>query len=314
MSDATTLAYHLRPNKAIERDIFLDLLGTLSPVLPLTDYRYVGFGGPFLEDFRLVHKRIGLRSLVCVERDGDTHARQKFNRASNHIECKFGDFDELLPELALEETPSIVWLDYSDGQNSVGKIQSFVDLVTRCCERSIIKLTLGAEVPRENDASAASRLERAKAKLGVFCPADIAVADMTRARFGRVLLRAIEIALSRNRVPKGLQFLGASSFLYADGAPMLTVTGVLVRADGEEDFLKETRLASWEHFNPRWTEPSIIEVPVLSLVEQRAIGLDSRDCATVMGFSMPEGKLGTDTIENYRRYARLYPHFARVEG
>ena len=53
MSAGSSLPYRLRPNKAVDRELFLSLLMRLAPALSLEKYHYVGLGGPFLEDFRL---------------------------------------------------------------------------------------------------------------------------------------------------------------------------------------------------------------------------------------------------------------------
>ncbi len=309
---ATTIPYHLRPNKTIEREIFLDLLGTLSPVFPLVDYQYVGFGGPFLEDFRLINKRVGLKSLSCIERDEDTHARQKFNCTSPNISFHLGKLEDVLPVLSLDQGPSIVWLDYSDSRNLVGKMQSFVDLLSRCTENSIIKLTLVADLPGRDD-SVAGRLQRVKNKLGEFWPPETKARDLTQGGYGEVLLRALRLAFSLNRIPGQLSFMGACSFVYSDQTPMLTVTGVLVSDGGEGHVLESTKLGDWEHFNNDWTKPAIIDVPVLSLLEQKEVGLQGAGATKIMGFDFPPGRFGGDSLKNYRRYARLYPHFAKVE-
>lgn len=310
---AATIAYHLRPNKAIERDVFLDLLTSLKPVIPLAEYRYVGFGGPFLEDFRLIRKRIGIGSLVCVEADPETHLRQKFNSALPELRCLEGTFSEVASDVGLEEQKTVVWLDYSDAKDIRGKIQSFVDLATTCQEESIIKLTLGAEVPRVDSTSSSSRLERARNKLGEIFPEDAGETDVVGpVQFSSVLLRALDIALSKNRRTTGLSFHGLSSFVYADGAPMVTVTGVLLSGDGHDSFFGRTQLTTWEHYNSDWTRPRAIQVPVLSLVEQRELA-QGADPRAALPFALPEGRLGLDSLESYVEFSRLYPHFARVD-
>ncbi|WP_407928292.1 O-methyltransferase, partial [Collimonas silvisoli] len=47
--------YHLRQNKAVDRQLFVDLLTKLNRYKAIGDYSYVSFGGPYLEDFKLVH-------------------------------------------------------------------------------------------------------------------------------------------------------------------------------------------------------------------------------------------------------------------
>ena len=70
MSAGSSLPYRLRPNKAVDRELFLSLLMRLAPKLALEKYHYVGLGGPFLEDFRLVHGRLGIAKMTCIETEG----------------------------------------------------------------------------------------------------------------------------------------------------------------------------------------------------------------------------------------------------
>lgn len=310
---ATTIAYHLRPNKAIEREVFLDLLGMLAPVLPLKDYRYVGLGGPFLEDFRLIEKRIGPKKLSCIERDPDTHARQVLNCASPRVECLRGTFEELVPQMGLEDDPAIVWLDYSDLHDGERQIQSFVDLAETCKEYSIIKVTLPARPPQEGEKEA-KRETRLRKALGAYYPSGISLADLAKPTYyATALLRAVELAFSRAGSSITLTFRGLTSFVYSDGTLMTTVTGVLVPPTAVDAFFARTHLRDWQHLNDDvWNCPQVIDVPVLSLLEQRMIAQHAGR-KTGIGFAMPPGRLCSDPLENFQRYARLYPQFARVE-
>src|SRR4051812_19769363 len=96
VSAGGSLPYRLRPNKAVDRELFLSLLARFAPKLGLEQYHYIGLGGPFLEDFRLVHSRLGIGRragrgrigrLTSVESDKDVHLRQVFNSPIESIEC-----------------------------------------------------------------------------------------------------------------------------------------------------------------------------------------------------------------------------------
>lgn len=58
MSGAS-IPYHLRPNKAIDRYAFLELLSKVDRYIDcdISQYKYVGFGGHSLEDFKYIHSR-----------------------------------------------------------------------------------------------------------------------------------------------------------------------------------------------------------------------------------------------------------------
>ena len=76
MSAGSSLPYRLRPNKAVDRELFLSLLMRLAPKFALEKYHYVGLGGPFLEDFRMIHGRLGIAKMTCIETEEEVHKRQ----------------------------------------------------------------------------------------------------------------------------------------------------------------------------------------------------------------------------------------------
>ena len=49
------IPYHLRPGKAVDRKLFIESLQLMSRRLQVENYTYIGFGGPFLEDFKQIH-------------------------------------------------------------------------------------------------------------------------------------------------------------------------------------------------------------------------------------------------------------------
>ena len=84
--------YHLRVNKAIDRFLLIEILEILKVHCRISDYTYYGFGGPFLEDCRLIHSRCPEIKIVSIERDKDTFKRQKFHRFSKSVDLKCEDF------------------------------------------------------------------------------------------------------------------------------------------------------------------------------------------------------------------------------
>lgn len=48
--------YHLRPNKSIDRNLFVQTLIGLTSVFPVADYWYTGFGSYMFDDFKILHE------------------------------------------------------------------------------------------------------------------------------------------------------------------------------------------------------------------------------------------------------------------
>jgi hypothetical protein len=69
MASGGNLPYQLRPNKAVERLLFVDLLSILDHEIHIgRDYGYFGFGGPQMEDFRLLHERFAKMQMISCHR------------------------------------------------------------------------------------------------------------------------------------------------------------------------------------------------------------------------------------------------------
>ena len=53
--------------------------------LMIREYSYVGFGGPFFEDFKLMYEYLNVTEMYSLEVDEVIHQRQKFNLPYNCI-------------------------------------------------------------------------------------------------------------------------------------------------------------------------------------------------------------------------------------
>ena len=89
-------AYHLRMNKAVDRYALLEAIDRLGKVARLEEYTYYGLGGPYLEDFRLVHERFPRLKLVSIEEDDETLKRQAFHMPCRTLKLERSDFGSFL--------------------------------------------------------------------------------------------------------------------------------------------------------------------------------------------------------------------------
>lgn len=275
MSSGNSIPYHLRLNKAVERELFLGLLTALAPCLNLQEYRYIGMGGPFLEDYRALHARLGIRDMVCVEVDENTHRRQKFNAPFGGIQFELSTIENYLKSCSLEEKPSVVWLDYTAADSLREQMETFVQLVLSVAPRSIVKLTLNANATSLDSKAAFAgeelfdaRLSQLRTKLGGLLAADTKPGELTYRGYGTVLVRSLAFALEERLEGTGVKFLGVGNYRYSDGQPMVTVTGLSVDESDVDDFMQETQLARWPFFRPAWGEVQTIDLPILSTKER----------------------------------------------
>ena len=325
---SSTVAYRLRPNKAVDRELFLSLLSRLSAKLKLEQYSYVGLGGPFLEDFRLIHARIGIDTLICVESEEAVHLRQSFNRPIESMQCVHAKLEEFL-EASEFDAPVVLWLDFTEPKAVVGQIEAFARQTCELPIYSIVRITLNANpaslgkppagqmavaLPGEdkaggNETELEWRLARFKERLGGSVPSGLAPTAMTHRNFGPSLLEALRLCAERVILDKpARKLVWALATHYSDGQAMVTATAVIV-PEADQDL--RGIVEAWPYASTP-QEPLRLDVPALSTIER--LTMESiPDPKARMGYDLPVSDMGEDPFEAFRRFYRVYPHFARVD-
>jgi len=325
MSSASSLPYRLRPNKAVDRELFLNLLGRLGAALKIESYRYVGLGGPFLEDFRLIHARLGLSDLVCVESVEAVHRRQEFNRPVNCIKCVHETLDDYIDGAEFDK-PVIIWFDYTDPGAMTNQIERFAQAVSEVPLNSVLRITLNANpsslgkpdpdevaTPLDPDSNLPTekdwRLSRFKERMGQLFPSGLSADGMTFKRFGGSVLEALSLAVDGEvlKLPDR-KIIWALATHYADGQPMVTAT--LIVTDSTEVEL-EALIGEWQ-FASKPEAPLKLDMPALSTLERLTMETDP-DPKVKMGYKLPKSDMGEDPFDAFRQFYRMYPHFARVD-
>lgn len=338
----SSLAYQLRPNKAVDRELFLSLLTRLASHLGLEKYHYVGLGGPFLEDFRLLHSRIGIGRrrggrtvgrLTCVESKEDVHKRQRFNRPVSSIKCIHTTIETFLDTTVIN-TPVIIWFDYTKAAPS--HIHRFAATVGTVPIGSILRVTLNAspadgqgkepsgnelsvQVDGEGSADRAEkptktewRLQRFKERLGALVPSGLEPDSMTIENYGPTLLKVLRLAVEKQALSfTDRRIEWALATHYADDQPM--VTAALVVCD-PEDSATGRLIKRWEFYSMPET-PHRVELPALSSLERLTMECNS-NVERKLGFDLArviDSRLGVDPVDAFKKFYRLYPHFSRVE-
>lgn len=330
MSAGSSLPYRLRPNKAVDRELFLSLLMRLAPKLGLEKYHYVGLGGPFLEDFRLIHGRLGIAKMTCVETEEQVHKRQLFNRPLASIECVHKRLEDHLDETDFE-TPAIIWFDYTEPKGITTQIERFARTIGTVSVGSVLRVTLNANptslgnpdpkdlsVEVEGEASEDRgvkptiqewRLARFKERLTSLCPSDVTSDDMTFKRYGPSLLRVLKLAVDDEVLSfRDRHIVWALATHYADGQAM--VTAALVVAPKDDRAIEEL-VKGWEFYSTT-AAPHRIDLPALSTLERLTMESNG-DAENVMGFKLPRSDMGENPFEVFKKFYRIYPHFSRVE-
>ncbi len=341
----SSLPYRLRPNKAVDRELFLSLLMRLAPRLGLENYHYVSLGGPFLEDFRLVHSRLGIGrrrnartvgKLTCIEAELEVHKRQRFNRPVAAIKCVHSTLETFLDQTTFT-TPVIIWFDYTAPRGIASQIRRFSTTIGTVPIGSVLRVTLnanptslgGGEEPSGKDLSvevdgevsanreqkptkAEWRLEQFRQRLGTLVPSGLAADAMTFKKYGPTLLHVLALAVEKEALSfTDRRIVWALATHYADDQPMVTGALTVLPRDDE---VTESLIEGWEFYSTP-DDPHRIELPALSSLER--LTMESNNSAQrKLGFDMAkvmESKLGVDPLDVFKKFYRLYPHFSRVE-
>jgi len=240
-----------------------------------------------MEDFRMIHSRIGISDMICLEKDDAVRSRQEFNRPAPCITCVPNTLEEYVRSTDFDH-PVILWFDFTDPKSITSQIECFASTILEVPDFSILIITLNAnpealsrpkpeeiQTPpngiKDTDDSRPTlnewRLERFRKRMGELTPNDSKAEDMARSTFGRILLRSVQFAVDRELLQvrnKKIEWLLATR--YADGQPMATATLIVLPTSVP---LPMT-MSSW----PFYTKPSaplILDMPILSSRERLAL-------------------------------------------
>jgi len=331
-----SVAYYLRPNKHVERHLFVDLLDHVNQWRPLSKYLYVGFGGIYFEDFKLLHGHFNMAKMLSIENQEWVYERQKFNVPYGCIQPEqldSADFVQGLDKLRTKYKAEniLCWLDYSASAKLPEQLNEIRGLIPKLLPGDILKVTLPASPTalasrREDEADAElheRRLEVLRTRLGTqFLPEGVAPEQMNERDYPSVLTAAFRRAVSQamqESVDNVFQPLG--SYVYKDMTQIVTFTAILLRNSEVQDFLDKTEIAGFELGGSSW-QVLRIDVPDLSLREK--LKLDQiiftkrgkRKPAAVqtkmrLKFA-PDIDVSRKMIDSYIKFYRYYPHYYRV--
>lgn len=324
MSGAT-IPYHLRQNKAIDRNVFVDLLARVGRWRNISDYTYVGFGGPYLEEFKQLHGQLRLSKMISLEADPNVVKRQKFNAPLSCIELRNQSSGEFLVAHDFE-VPVVVWFDYTEPGPLGAQLAEFELLVRKLNVGDVARITVNASPESLGRPSNAEddlqtfRLQKASERLANYFPLGAKPSSVTARRYPRLLAQSIENAAKKGMDTKAACMIEPLSVLsYADGQQMLTVTAIILEKERVEEFYSATRLGHWPFKAVGWDAVRPISVPQFSTKERLAVEAMLPGASTPaevwqqLGYLIGETEAeANELIANFLSYYRLYPWYSRV--
>ncbi|MBE9055716.1 O-methyltransferase [Sphaerospermopsis sp. LEGE 08334] len=319
-----SIPYQLRPNKAIDRYAFLELLSKINKMCPISDYHYIGFGGHSLEDFKYIHTQFNIQKMTSIEIDEDVYERQKFNRPHNCIDCYNQSSDKFIDEFE-RSSATIIWLDYTKAnelRKQIDELQATLSKLEQC---DIIKITVNSHAASyvASDSSPGfdikrERIRKLRDMLGdTFPAAEITEDMMTEKKFPDamclVLKNAANLAMQGQ---SDIYFQPLTTFTYRDGQCMLTLTGTILEHSQAKKFFETTGIDKWELSNIQWQQPQRINLPELTIRERLFIDSllpqsSAEEIQQALKFKFDK-KESLKMLETYIRFYRQSPYFSRI--
>ncbi|MDY6992452.1 MAG: O-methyltransferase, partial [Pseudomonadota bacterium] len=242
--------YSLRPNKFVERYLFVELLQKSIRDFSSDDYVYVSLGGPQLEDHHLINCKLGIKNLLSLEKSHSIITRQEYNKRRADIKCNEIDASEFINNFSTHIScysgkKFIIWLDFSSPNERYEQLSELEALLKNYTFGDVVKITMNANartlgIHKEGwstDDLYRHRREKVQQQLGEYLPS-LGVEKINKDTFPIILSQAIKNAALRgldNTLNETVLPLGI--FLYNDGNhQMITVTMIVINLDDVDNY------------------------------------------------------------------------------
>jgi hypothetical protein len=337
MGNASTIPYQLRPHKAIDRNLMISILKKLDRYsgIDLEQYRYVGFGGAFLDDFKLMHLEFGIHHMDCIEGDKHAYSRQQFNNPYRFLNLYLTSSTDYISGTNFKYDKSqFFWLDYAEPGSIKQQLLDIELLAEKLIAFDILKVTFNAKASsfasshaiNEKDPQLNSKIVELLKKdqtYELFLPDHVTeknISDDFSMVIRAMAVRAINRGLTRSI--NTLSFNHIASFSYQDGQRMTTMIGIICEKETFKSVLKESGLNKWEFFQPEIITEFIgahrIEVPAMTVMERVKIdkhipikSAESLSKELKFAYGQNDGE-NLKLLEGYCKYYKYLPYYSKV--
>lgn len=315
--------YHLRPNKYVDRFLFVNCLNRIGSVIDLKSHRYIGFGSYLFDDFKQVHDVLNISNMISLEADPVIFRRACYNAPYKCITIINQTSTDYISGGDWDGGKSIVWLDYNAPKEIAQQFSDIAALTNIVDCHDIIRVTLNANVSslgnsEEKDIPISEyRFNKLKERIGEYVPTDITANDITTAKYPYVILRCLRKMLEGLFVetPYDKRFiLPLFSTIYKDGQTMVTFTGIILN-DHEQETPIKRNFQDLKYVNFEWNKPSVISIPELTAKEKIDMNklLPSKNAKKQL---LKKYDFVFDDVEkeidSYISYYKYYPSFQSV--
>ncbi|MBA4371668.1 MAG: hypothetical protein C0402_02270 [Thermodesulfovibrio sp.] len=325
--------YHLRINKSVDRFLLVEILDKLRQRFSLSEFTYYGFGGPYLEDCRLLHEYCCEMKLVSIENDIETFKRQEFHRFSNknklHLVFNKRGVDGFLTQDFVSRGKEVFWLDYIN--NDFKRFVEFMDVLRKVGEYSIVKITLPARVKnnpfgrlvstdKQLNTDQSEFIDNFNSKYRDVLPARLDNGEyFYRDKFVELIPIMTKIAAEKALPTSGgVVFRCLNIAHYDDGTPMLSITGITCPIDKVDEI--DALFVNWKFKSFSWSPIHKIDVPFLSIKEILKLESylptdpeDGKKTAATLGYIIDKDyRTSLEKLCQYEYFHKYYPRFIRA--
>ncbi|MDN3029745.1 O-methyltransferase [Streptomyces sp. S.PB5] len=259
--------YQIRPSKAVQRHMIVDVCRRLTAMARLEDYQYVGFGALEFVDFHLVHRALNISDMISIEADEASIDRYLFNRPFKTVQVVPGRSSTVLPDLSWDRL-SIVWLDYTGRLND-----EVINDVSLLCG----KLQPGSALFVTLNARPETQIDQRRKMLADFVGEERIPANVTDESLAVWGLAQTQHTILTDLIIKGLRDRQVSAewrqvvdIHYADGAKMQTFGGIVVGPGSSVGF-DSCRFKELDFVRYAGEDPFLVRVPILTPKERRTL-------------------------------------------
>jgi len=300
------------------RKMLCEIIRRLEPFNRVETYRYVGFGSIYFADFHLFHQNLGISDMVSIEKDEVNKPRFEFNKPFRCVELRLGHSNSVLPQLNWDKR-CVFWLDY-DGKLDKSVLADLATVCSGAVSGSLLVVSVNVEPDRKPGATPQEqdeyRLKSFSEAVGIEkIPLGTTGAALRSGELAKVCRRVIQNEIVRELTDRNgplsdeskFHFQQVIHFVYADGAQMLTVGGILY--EKRDQNLMQACECQQLPFVRTGEEFFTIKAPKLTQKEVRYLNAQLPRVPTDQ-LSLPG--LPESDVHDYATIYRYYPSFSEV--
>ncbi len=304
--------YQIRPSKSIERKMMCELVKKIQILQGTSELRYIGMGAKYFTDFLLFHNEFSVTDMISIEAERERAVRYEFNKPLKSIQMIYGTTNEVLPQIdQFEKKMNLVWLDY-DGAFSEDMLTDIETLCRRLFVGSMFFISCNYSFAGK----ASEKREAFRKNVGDHFDEDIDKKRYTNKEIPIIIQELVNKTIQKTLDKRNLynenrnvQYMQLLFLKYKDGAPMLTVGGILVDDELKEKVIKSKLLEKLVYcsFDNNCFP---IEVPKLTYKEIQFVLRN----IPVTDEEYEENKekfhgIGLDEIRKFEKIYRYYPYY-----